>query len=143
MKCQSARDCIVLLNYGELPDELAGVLEQHLTGCEDCREELEAFLYGGDGGFDVLELAAERFVATPELVALAFELVDLGDRGALKARRGLRGGRVHAGSLVARNRGGQGLGACVCLWIAADTPQAAPFFAVDNACHYKRTLIAS
>jgi hypothetical protein len=43
MKCQSARDCIVLLNYGELPDELAGVLEQHLTGCEDCREELEAF----------------------------------------------------------------------------------------------------
>jgi HEAT repeats len=43
MKCQSARDCIVLLNYGELPDELAGVLEQHLLGCEDCREELEAF----------------------------------------------------------------------------------------------------
>jgi HEAT repeats len=43
MKCQSARDCIVLLNYGELPDELAGVLEQHLAGCEDCREELEAF----------------------------------------------------------------------------------------------------
>src|SRR6267154_1291321 len=43
MKCQSARDCIVVLNYGELPDELAGVLEQHLTGCEDCREELDAF----------------------------------------------------------------------------------------------------
>jgi hypothetical protein len=43
MKCQNARDCIVLLNYGELPDELAGVLEQHLLGCEDCREELEAF----------------------------------------------------------------------------------------------------
>jgi hypothetical protein len=43
MKCQSARDCIVLLNYGELPDELAGVLEQHLVGCEDCREELESF----------------------------------------------------------------------------------------------------
>src|SRR5277367_6972746 len=43
MKCQNARDCIVLLNYGELPDELAGVLEQHLAGCEDCREEIEAF----------------------------------------------------------------------------------------------------
>ncbi|HEY1994820.1 MAG TPA: hypothetical protein VGG81_10490, partial [Edaphobacter sp.] len=43
MKCQSARDCIVLLNYGELPDELAGVLEQHLLGCEDCTEEFEAF----------------------------------------------------------------------------------------------------
>jgi hypothetical protein len=43
MKCQSARDCIVLLHYGELPDELAGVLEQHLIGCEDCSEEIEAF----------------------------------------------------------------------------------------------------
>src|ERR1700738_5315451 len=43
MKCQSARDCIVLLNYGELPDGLAGVLEQHLIGCEDCTEEFEAF----------------------------------------------------------------------------------------------------
>src|SRR5258708_7951932 len=43
MKCQSARDCIVLLNYGELPDELAGVLEQHLIGCVDCTEELESF----------------------------------------------------------------------------------------------------
>jgi|ERR1700733_3988512 len=43
MKCQNARDCIVLLNYGELPDELAGVLEQHLLGCEDCRGEMESF----------------------------------------------------------------------------------------------------
>jgi hypothetical protein len=44
MKCQSARDCIVLLNYGELPDELAGTLEQHLAGCENCREEHLAML---------------------------------------------------------------------------------------------------
>jgi HEAT repeats len=56
MKCQSARDCIVLLNYGELPDELAGVLEQHLMGCEDCTEELEAFR-----GFE------ERLAAMPVL----------------------------------------------------------------------------
>jgi hypothetical protein len=56
MKCQNARDCIVLLNYGELPDELAGVLEQHLVGCEDCREELEAFR-----GFE------ERLTAVPVL----------------------------------------------------------------------------
>ncbi|MGH9597242.1 MAG: HEAT repeat domain-containing protein [Edaphobacter sp.] len=33
----------MLLHYGELPDELAGTLEQHLGGCEDCREELDAF----------------------------------------------------------------------------------------------------
>ena len=56
MKCQSARDCIVLLNYGELPDELAGVLEQHLIGCVDCTEELEAFQ-----GFE------ERLAITPVL----------------------------------------------------------------------------
>ena len=42
MKCESARDSIVLLNYGELPDELAGGLEQHLIECEGCRVELEA-----------------------------------------------------------------------------------------------------
>src|SRR5580704_13466694 len=57
MKCQNARDCIVLLNYGELPDELAGVLEQHLLGCEDCREEMEAFrrFDEGLGALPVLE----------------------------------------------------------------------------------------
>ena len=42
MKCESARDCIVLLNYGELPDELAVGLEQHLTECKGCRADLEA-----------------------------------------------------------------------------------------------------
>jgi HEAT repeats len=43
MKCESARDSIVLLKYGELPDELAGALEQHLMNCEGCTAELEAF----------------------------------------------------------------------------------------------------
>jgi HEAT repeats len=43
MKCESARDCIVLLKYGELPDELAGTLEQHLMSCEGCSAELESF----------------------------------------------------------------------------------------------------
>lgn len=43
MKCESARDCIVLLKYGELPDELAGPLEQHLMSCEGCSAELESF----------------------------------------------------------------------------------------------------
>jgi hypothetical protein len=43
MKCESARDSIVLLKYGELPDELAGALEQHLMSCEGCSAELEAF----------------------------------------------------------------------------------------------------
>ncbi|WP_371417524.1 anti-sigma factor, partial [Granulicella sp. S190] len=42
MNCESAKDCIVLLNYGELPDELAGGLEQHLMECEGCQAELEA-----------------------------------------------------------------------------------------------------
>ena len=30
------------MHYGELPDELAVELEQHLGGCEDCRRELNA-----------------------------------------------------------------------------------------------------
>ena len=42
MKCETAQDQIVLLGYGELPDELADGLEQHLAGCEDCRRELNA-----------------------------------------------------------------------------------------------------
>jgi hypothetical protein len=41
MKCESAVENIVLMMYGELPDELAGGLEQHLMECESCREELE------------------------------------------------------------------------------------------------------
>jgi hypothetical protein len=37
-----AQENIILANYGELPDEFAGALEQHLTGCEDCRREWNA-----------------------------------------------------------------------------------------------------
>jgi hypothetical protein len=42
MKCEMAHENIILAIYGELPDESAGALEQHLTGCEDCRRELNA-----------------------------------------------------------------------------------------------------
>ncbi len=41
MKCEMAKDNVVLAYYGELPDELAGSLEQHLMTCEECRVELE------------------------------------------------------------------------------------------------------
>jgi hypothetical protein len=56
MKCESARDCIVLLNYGELPDGLTGGLEQHLIECEGCRVELEA-----------IQLFEERLTLLPVL----------------------------------------------------------------------------
>lgn len=42
MNCEMAQECIVLVAYGELPDDQAHQLEQHLTGCERCREEMEA-----------------------------------------------------------------------------------------------------
>ena len=42
MKCEAARDHIILAYYGELPDELAGSLEQHIAGCDECRDELSA-----------------------------------------------------------------------------------------------------
>ena len=39
MKCESVKENIILANYGELPDEFAGTLEQHLESCEECRRE--------------------------------------------------------------------------------------------------------
>ena len=41
MNCESARDSLILAAYGELPDENAVGLEQHLTGCPECVEELQ------------------------------------------------------------------------------------------------------
>jgi hypothetical protein len=43
MTCEMVKDHIVLLNYGELPDDLAVPLEQHLADCAECRSELEQF----------------------------------------------------------------------------------------------------
>ncbi len=45
MKCEAARDHIILAYYGELPDELAGALEQHIEGCEECQAELNAMRF--------------------------------------------------------------------------------------------------
>jgi len=41
MNCEGARDSIILAAYGELPDQDAIVLEQHLAACGQCLEELE------------------------------------------------------------------------------------------------------
>ena len=42
MNCEGARDSIILAAYGELLDENAVGLEQHLRSCEDCLSELHA-----------------------------------------------------------------------------------------------------
>ena len=42
MNCEGARDSIILAAYGELPDEQAVGLEQHLMSCEQCLAELES-----------------------------------------------------------------------------------------------------
>ncbi|MBV8113990.1 MAG: HEAT repeat domain-containing protein [Silvibacterium sp.] len=42
MKCELAQETIVMAVYGELPDDKAPEFEQHLAGCERCREEVEA-----------------------------------------------------------------------------------------------------
>jgi len=44
MTCDHAQQNIILAQYGELPDELQFPLEQHVTGCEDCRREWKALL---------------------------------------------------------------------------------------------------
>lgn len=42
MNCEVAQQNVILAVYGELPDELSGALERHLTECEECRREIEA-----------------------------------------------------------------------------------------------------
>jgi len=44
MKCDKAQQNIVLVTYGELPDEQMASLEEHLAGCEACNSELKAQL---------------------------------------------------------------------------------------------------
>jgi hypothetical protein len=44
MKCEKAQQDIVLVTYGELPDERLASLEQHLAECEECNRELKAML---------------------------------------------------------------------------------------------------
>lgn len=44
MKCELAQQNIVLVTYGELPDEQMASLEQHLGECEECGRELKALL---------------------------------------------------------------------------------------------------
>ncbi len=66
MKCEMVRDNIVLMHYGELPDELAGELEQHLEGCEDCRRELNALR-----AMDEVWAALPVLEPSPNLVAQA------------------------------------------------------------------------
>ena len=44
MKCEKAQQNIVLVTYGELPDEDVASLEQHLAECEACNRELKALL---------------------------------------------------------------------------------------------------
>ncbi len=44
MKCEKAQQNIVLVTYGELPDEQMASLEEHLAGCGACSGELKAQL---------------------------------------------------------------------------------------------------
>lgn len=64
MKCEMARDNVILAYYGELPDELSGALEQHLLTCHECREELE-LLQGMESRLAVLPVVEP----TPNLLA--------------------------------------------------------------------------
>lgn len=42
MNCEAAQQQLILVQYGELPDELQLALERHLHGCENCRREWNA-----------------------------------------------------------------------------------------------------
>ena len=64
MKCEQARQNIVLVTYGELPDEETVALERHLEECEGCRGELTQLLAMHDA-------LAERPVLEPSPNLLA------------------------------------------------------------------------
>jgi len=64
MKCEMARDNVILAYYGELPDELSGTLEQHMNSCEECRVELDT-LQGMETGLAALPVVEP----TPNLLA--------------------------------------------------------------------------
>lgn len=72
MKCEIAEQSMVLASYGELPDEQTAALEQHLAGCEKCREELA----GMRAMFAALELSP---VADPSPNLLAQSRMRLDD----------------------------------------------------------------
>jgi hypothetical protein len=42
MNCELAQECIVLAVYGELADDQAHQMQQHLAVCEHCRQEMDA-----------------------------------------------------------------------------------------------------
>ena len=44
MTCEITQQNIMLAQYGELPDELQLSLEQHLSGCEECRREWHSLI---------------------------------------------------------------------------------------------------
>ena len=44
MNCELAQERLVTAAYGELPDELAHELEQHLAGCSGCQKDREQIL---------------------------------------------------------------------------------------------------
>ena len=71
MKCEIVRDNIVLMHYGELPDELAVELEQHLGGCEDCRRELNARMRAMDEVFRPGAAGAGAFAESAGAIASA------------------------------------------------------------------------
>lgn len=67
MKCETVHQNIVLVAYGELPDEDLAPLEQHLAECMACSSELKALL----AIHEVLSATAPVEEPSPNLVARA------------------------------------------------------------------------
>ncbi|MDP9039485.1 MAG: HEAT repeat domain-containing protein [Acidobacteriota bacterium] len=66
MKCEAVQQNIVLVTYGELPDEELASLENHLAECAECTRELHAQLAMHEA------MAAEPVLEpSPNLIALA------------------------------------------------------------------------
>lgn len=66
MNCETSQQQMILAHYGELPDEMQFPLEQHLTGCEDCRREWNALVALDEqlGALPVLEPSPNLLTAS-------------------------------------------------------------------------------
>ena len=69
MKCETVQQNIVLVTYGELPDEDLATLEHHLAECEACNRELRELLgmHEAMGASDPIQEPSPNLVARARL----------------------------------------------------------------------------
>lgn len=139
MNCELAQEDIVLAVYGELPDDRAHLLEQHLAHCEACRQEMDAVSALSKAMSAIPPLEPSPSLVARTRVRLDEALDAIPSSGFLRRmsqsfRRGLghvQGAPVFASLLVLASLGagawgGYHYGVSSAATVAANEPAAAP-----------------